>query len=432
MSSIPNLNERQQFTVEVKAQPDSTLVIKIKSRLEISQEEFVLNSSRNAIVFNISANEPGFYSINYQLSGPAAITFLDVPDSSVFVSQAGGEASPTSYFDSIRAQVGLLRESCCDGERINIDICRARQPIRLYSACQWSEDATPGVVFVGSGGFNMPFSVGGAVIKDNSVTLPLRLDTQCFSCTNYRRFNCHTATRGPRCSECYHYEFVASDIRNFLATHALAFTYLIRIQPLLPQWISNITTDSRLDSGIQTFAPYDYKTELLSQVDVTSLEGCENLKIKEARRARRRYSVLRYARTISATIDGHVLQYQPETMSVSSPMCFAVNLCSGTSSPVYIGLSPETEDLLVSQFLSAYNIHGWNITIPSVVLSKHGQTIQQNVGKYWNGIMLSNPVPMFQFDLTISTKFVAMFHSDQLSIQLRFSGNAFIHYEVNL
>ncbi len=424
VTEIPNLTIGKKFTVETTAKPDSNLRIRVRSSNKgdtVNPNFLRFGSGLETQSFTITPYKTGFISVTYTLSGRNKRDFLDVPVSSFFVKDAA--SSPTRYFEQIASPIGHLVEGCCvDMDQEDIGRCGTKV-VQLRSGCRWHEHESPGVIFLTSNGFSLPFSIGGASAKNGDIMLPSQINN-CDSCSDVSS----SSQPSQQCSNSDHYEFTAGNILSFLAVRALPLTYLSTIQPLLPGWVSNLTIDLDLvNNGTQTFASYDYKTDLVPRGEVATLQGCENLAPSVGN-----YSVLRYGRTITATLDSQVLQF-PDPMSVGTPMCFAINFCQGTSSPLHIGLSPEIENIIVSEFLREYTDRGWEITVPSVVLSREGQAIQHGITEeYWNGITLSTPLLSLPetFDLSMNASIGASFQSSHLSVQLELSGKLHCKYQV--
>lgn len=115
-----------------------------------------------------------------------------------------------------------------------------------------------------------------------------------------------------------------------------------------------------------------------------------------------------------------------------NPICFAVNLCSGVESPVFIQLSPRIHDIILTSFLREYtSSRKWMITILSVALYKERSS--RNLfpsEEYWNGISTFE-VETPQFDLSMTMNSAVPFQVDDLSIDLSFSGTVYYLYEVS-
>lgn len=416
VSPIPTLAKGESFTVEVTAKPDDSLFIFVRNSSNHEIARIRLTSEVDTQSFVLTPNITGFDTLTYSHEGRDTRNFASIPASSFFVTNARVDVPSNEYFDHVRSPIGQLKEGCCKIVYRGLGTCNTDN-IQLKSSCQWASGESPGVIFVRARGFSLPYSVSGASVKSMTITLPSGLP-QCDGCS----------TRGspPSGQQCYQYNFTAGDTQNFLMVRALPLTYFTAISPMLPSWISSLTIDMELvNPNVTSFALYDSHTDLLYAQSVLGLKGCENLELKVPFRNRRKYSVLRYGRTITATVDGQVLSY-PDPTSVDIPMCFAVNLCQGTSSPLHIGLSPETASIVVSELLRQYTDSGWIVNIASVVLNNPGII----TGEYWNGIAFSEP-SVGTFDFSMKAGVEASLQLGSLAIEWKVTGKLLCQYEVS-
>ncbi len=413
----------EKFTARMSAKPDAAVYVYVSlSQTLLKRVRLTVRDGTGS--FTVVSEKSGFHSLTYRLSGRSSRDFQDIPETSFFVREHQDVGSSNKYFEVLNSSIGHLVEGCCenmDPGHQSIGMCGTKM-IELRSSCRWDSHETPGVVFVRSGSFSLPVSVSGVIVQDGAITLPSQIH-DCLSCVEARN-----ATQPS--PHCYHYEFTGSDIQNFLSVRALAVTYLNAIQPLLPKWVSNLTIDMELvNPDISLFAPYDFHTDLLEPQAVLSLKGCENLELSN--QGDSTFSVLRYGRTITATVDGEMLSY-PDPTIVDTPMCFAVHLCQGASSPLHIGLSPETENMIVSQFLKEYIDSGWMISIRSMGLSKEGRELQHDItAEYWNGLTLAPLSPPEVVDLLMNADIETSHESGVLAVQYKLTGSALCHYQVS-
>ena len=443
---IPTLVQGIPVNVTVSAQPDMDLSIRIVGgdHIHISPKIITINAPATSADFTISSDTPGLYSIGYQLSGSDGVSFNTPPESPVFVTEISGQGGMNQYFAAVESPVGVLKESCCNPELSYQCPGSSLNKVYFVSGCEWSQNSggqvSPGVVFVASRDLSLPLSISGIGISNSfDFTLP-QSSGPCEYCETNRPIDprrlAHFCMRDPNQARCVcppYYQFMTADIPDFLNARSLALTYLQKIQPLFPSWVQSVSVD--LDTAnpfVDAFAAYEYNTELVPAVDISRIDGCENIETTD----RGLYSVLRYARTISATIDGQTLHYSDSSNPpvVGEPMCFAINLCQGASSPLYIELSPETHTVLVSEFLREYVNRGWEITIPSVALLEIGLIVTPAFnfgGQYWNGIVFTLPDIPLTFDMTMNTQSNAYFTSGHLRIKMEFSGKVHYSYEVN-
>ena len=445
---IPNLVKGMPVNVTVSAHPDMDLNIRIDGgdNITVSPTIIKINAPATSADFTISSEASGLYSIGYLLTGSDAGNFTTPPESAVFVTEVRGQGRMNQYFDDVMSPVGVLQESCCNLEPSKTYQCpgSSLNQLSFISGCEWSQrggdQVSPGVVFVASRGLSLPLSINGIGISNSfDFTLP-QSPGSCENCENNRPLDprrlARACKRDPNQIRCIcppYYPFMTSDIPDFLNAHSLALTYLQKIQPVFPSWIQSVYVDlNTANPFVDSFAAYEYNTELVPAENISKIVGCENIDTTN----QGLYSVLRYARTISATIDGQTLHYSDSSNPpvVGRPMCFAINLCQSASSPLYLELSPETHTVLVSEFLKEYVDRGWEITIRSVALLETGLIITTALnfgGQYWNGIVFTLPDIPPTFDITMNTQSNAYFTSGHLRIKMEFSGKVHYSYEVS-
>ena len=441
---IPNLVQGMPINVTVSALPDIDLTIHIDGgdHIHVSPTIVRITAPATSADFTISSDTPGLYSIRYLLTGSDGVNFNPPPDSAVIVTEISGQGGMNQYFAAVKSPVGVLKESCCNPELSYQCPGSSLNQLYFVSGCEWSQNSgdqvSPGVVFVASRDLSLPLSIRGIGISNSYDFTQPQSPGSCENCENNRPIDprrlarvCRMNPKQIRCICPPYYPFMTSDIPDFLNARSLALTYLQKIQPLFPSWVQSVSVD--LDTAnpfVDAFAAYEYNTELVPAVHISRIEGCENIATTD----QGLYSVLRYARTISATIDGQTLHYSDSSNPpvVGKPMCFAINLCQGASSPLYIELSPETHTVLVSEFLREYVDRGWEITIRSVALFETGLSMTVDFREqYWNGIAFAIPeIPLIS-DVIMIMESNARFNSGHLKIKMEFSGKAHYSYVVS-
>ena len=439
----------------ISARPDSELIISISGgeTIAISPRRIQLTSSRRTGIFNITGMVGGYYSIRYQLSGADANSFITPEDTAIVVQDTLPSRLPNQYFEELDlAVVGLLFASCCvPTESIAFnDQCQGINKVVFRSACSWTSTkenshTTTGVVFAENQGLKLPVSIAGVEISpdvenDGSyrARLPQSALTACTPCREVRpnccpedKPDCNRQRTQNDMSTCYCYNFSIADTLDFLKIASLALTYITNMRVLLPSWIQDIQAflpTSNFDEGI--FSQYEYTTEIVSAEQISQLSSCEM--IKPALPGL--YSVMRYGRGMLAIIDRKRFVYDDRRIQPDheNPMCFAVNLCSGLESPVFIQLSPRIHNIILRSFLREYVVsRNWRITIHSVALYK--ERMSRNpfpIEEYWNGNSMFE-VETPQFDLSMAMDSDIPFQIDDLRIDLTFSGNAYYLYLVS-
>ena len=406
--------------------------------LQISPREFQFTPVNKSATFAVKGTAAGYFTIQYRLSGQDARNFLPPVDSLVLVSETVSDGDATNYFEELGIVTGLLQESCCMPSDISFQcpMSSLSNRITFKSACDWipkpgTTQSTSGVVFVANDNFRLPLSIAGIDVHSSSVVGTGIVPR--FELSQDPVRGCRACREDENNPECYHYSFTTRDTQLFLQHRSLAFTYLERVRPFLfPAWL-DIFIDQEVMGPINVFEPYETTTELVEPEDVPLLNGCQNLEVDLS--SQTLYSVLRYGRTISALIDGENVTYiEPQSTSfpgASDPICFAVDLCQGQSSPIHIDLSGPTQELLVSRFLRDYSVNrGWGISIQSVTLSKAGMTVDPISSLYWNGISLFQP-KLPQSDVIVTVESGMPFRSGHLQVNVNFIGKFYYLYQVS-
>ena len=426
-------------SLNISALPDHELIITISGgeSIQVSPSMVQLNATTTTASFTVIGRTVGFYSIQYNLSGEDASDFVTPEDAAVFV-QIPSSRIPNQYFQNFSLPTGILEDSCCEPNDAFFQ-CRgsnASNRVVLRSACSWesggtggNSQASAGVVFVVNQDFKLPISVAGIEVDSGSFrsTLPQIALGSCTPCPAVQP-NCNQDV-----STCYCYDFSVSDTLDFLRSLSLALNYIRNVRGLLPSWFQAIGAFPRgSDVRDGKFVNYEYTTDLVSADNIRKLHGCEL--VQPDNDASDLYSVLRYGRAMVGRIDRRRLVYsdlriQPD---LENPMCFAVNLCKGTESPVFIQLSPRIHSIILSVFLRTYIRRNWDIQIDSVVLSKAGISLGSSMtDEYWNGVSLFQP-KLPQFDLIVNTRSKAHFQNGNLTLDLSFSGKIHYLYQVGL
>ena len=265
-----------------------------------------------------------------------------------------------SYFDQFNLVRGLLRPGCCDAGLQLSCPGSSTQTLSLLSPCQWSTTnnevtRTTGHVFARSTRLSLPTSLSGLRYREVEGRPYLydirRESSECRACNG---------CNGTSESSCYCYTHTTLDTLDFLQARTLAFTYISQIDKLLPSWLqlfidSNIVHESGITIKNDALAPVTRLTE-----PVSSIEGCYKL----TGLVGSRFSVLRYGKTLSAVIDGQRYDYN-ETSTAEDVMCFAVDLCHESDSPVHMQISQPINHILVTEYLQQFTERVWDIVFQS-------------------------------------------------------------------
>ena len=441
------MKDTELDSLVISANPDSELIISISGgeTISISPSRIKFTSLITTATFNITAMVAGYYSIRYQLSGRNAGKFVVPEDTAVIVEASVPSRMRNQYVETLGLNFpGLVFDSCCVPPNFAFQCSSSNvsNRVEFRSACSWTATensrTTAGVVFAENQGFRLPISIAGVEIDSSyRARLPQSSLIGCTPCRDVRpnccpsdKPNCNRQMNRNNVPTCYCYNFTIADTLDFLKTLTLAFTYISNIRDLLPSWFQLIQISpiaSNFDEG--GFSQYEYTTELVSAENIPQLSNCEMIKPD----ALGLYAVMRYGRAIIVRIDRQQLIYRDSNIQPDheNPMCFAVNLCNGSESPVFIQLSPRIHNIILTNFLKEYVIsREWNIAIHSVALYKKAMSLNFNTMEvYWNGISIFQ-LQTVQFDLKMTTNIDATFQSGDLHVDLTFSGTAYYLYEV--
>ena len=346
----------------------------------------------------------------------------------VLVRETSERSTPNNhYFTTLGLRVGQLKEGCChEQNQLTFSCPGSIEQVTLKAACQWKNDGTthwaPGVIFADGHNLSLPVSVAGYQYSQDGEGSVLSATSECTPCNSTQPV-CKQET--PMNENCYCYNFTGEDAQDFLNTHALGLTYIEQIQNLLPKWLK--VQDNLINTT--THSEYDYLAPIVqSHVDVQGVEGCS--KITPMKQGI--YSILRYDKTLSGEIDGQTYTYdgRSDTRGSSDPMCFAVNLCQGLNSPVFFQLSQPVHNILVSDYLKDFVEKGWHIQLNTVTVSKFDMNNTTDQTYVWNGLRMILP-PQITSDISVNTNTEAWFQSENLSVQVAFTGDATFQYQVS-
>ena len=336
----------------------------------------------------------------------------------------GSNNERQSHFEQFNLPRGLLQPSCCSADDHVTLSCPgdSTQTISLLSPCQWNTTGKgvtrtdAGVVFVQGSNLSLPTSLSSFRYRDVPYTNDIRLEISgCVACDECNSTN----------SQCSCYDHTPDDTVEFLQARSLAFTYINQIQTLLPPWLELFVD---LELSLESIAPT--KNDMFAPVTrpskpVSSFEGCEKLTDLVGSR----YSVLRYDKTLSAVIDGQRYDYTETETTHGDVMCFAVDLCHESESPVHMQISQPINDILVYRYLHVFAERQWKILLNTVSVFIQPVTPSSNA-TFWNGIEMIS-LPDIQVDISVNTEFELQITGGDLQFRVKFSGEASFNYEVS-
>ena len=325
-----------------------------------------------------------------------------------------------SYFDQFNLTRGLLRPGCCDAGLQLSCPGSSTQTVSLLSPCQWITTRTEvtrtyGLVFARSTRLFIPTSLSGLQYREvEGRPYVISFRTAFSECS--------------ACNECNGSSISAytNTLHNTLQARALAFAYTSQIDKLLPSWLElfidlDLTDHYSIPDINDFFAPVTRLTE-----PVSSVEGCYKL----TGLVGSRFSVLRYGKTLSAIIDGQRYNYN-ETSTAEDVMCFAVDLCHESNSPVHMQISKPINHILVTKYLQQFTERGWDIVFNTLSVFKEKVAQESNDPNeiFWNGEEMI-PLPEFEADISMNVNVVAEFDDEYLRMILEFNGDASFDYTV--
>ena len=345
IQSIPTIIEDGPSTMlEISASPDEALTVHLQPNdekgLNVTPSQVTIEFPETKAQFNIQGRQSGRYTLSYVLSGYSADSFASPGNSAVFVTRPRFGSS-NRYFQAVDTNRGILRESCCAPDTSVFSGCpMSTDEVELLSTCSWQQSGqsytTSGVVFSQFSDLSLPLSIAGikVTLSENSLTTELPPSPSSSTCTpcdaNEDKIADPTRPFPPEYEKCYYYNFTIVDFEDLLTSRSLGNTYFNRVGAILPLWIRITPTRDQNPS----FNIDDYSGRLVVPDDLTGIPGCAEIVADEPGL----YSVLRYGRSLVSILSGLPLFYFPSLSD--APLCFAVNLCKGTSSPVFVQLAP--------------------------------------------------------------------------------------------
>ena len=414
----------------ISARPPSDLVVGLNSpKLSINPTRVTLNRERNVASFEVRGEEPGQYTLRYEVSGSISDEF-EMPDSApVLVSKIRKPGSVNNYFRLLNTEPGIVRESCCQPDKFAYSECpMSIDRVVFRSTCAWTSydmtHETSGVVFAQYKTLTLPLSINGIEITyDNSGSISSQLSqipiASCKSCDQNQ--GAILNSKSLKTPTCYYYEFDPGDVEDMLKSYSLARTFISRLSVLFPSWFGV----SIPATNVNSFQDIDFTSSLVERDDITSVSGCENIVTEDAGL----YILIRYEQSFELSINGNSVLHNSSAEQDSSPVCIAVNLCKGMESPVFLGLPPNVQGIIHQlPVMAPYNLNGWQYTIKTITL--YTTTINfPTAGMFWNGSEYYEP-DLPEFDLRVNAEARAILGSPpNFSIEIESDGDIFSYFQ---
>ena len=373
--------------------PDDRPSLKVNPSMMIFTQEHTNHSVK------ILAKKPGRYRLKYEVKDQS-LNYQQIPPAIILANN--DMVNKSDYFGEYRVKPGLLQPGCCFDENLLHKGCSSGSQIALKSTCGWSISKkfpySPGIIFSSVNSFDMPVAIAGAKLRPRSSDILFHLNNDEF------KSNC-TECSDASDEQCKNKPILLNDVQSFLKHESLASTYFFHSSRLTPKWLKL----SALSSS-RTHDMHSYMVDLVYPQDLITMSECNNLTAVTDGL----YSVMLYSGSLRVKIDKETVQFPP---SKSSAFCFAVNLCEGKSSPMYIAIPDEAQTVLQSlEFMRNLKIKGWSVTVNSITISDAKIRIMSNE--------LRDP------SVLTNVKFTKLFSKDDtVKANWTFSGDVHLHHD---
>lgn len=427
---------RKAFNLTIRANPTEDISLGhnfITEGFRAEQGDLILSSEDTTRQVQLTPFVPGSHSLRFKLKKDPS-TYLTPKPFEVFVRK--NEVS--QYYQHFSDEI-TVRSSCCQSE-MSVIPCGAGF-VKLVSSCEWETTKTSGIVFSQFNGLEIPTSVSGLHINMDSQppTFTTSVNQQCtfynLDCGNVTLFSLDDLDDSRSDSICYEYKPVLADLEAFVSRQSLATTFLYRIRNQLPLWMKVATIHGQSSLN---YAGFNFIVSIVAS-DKLSLEaGCESIISDTSGH----FAVLHYAGPLQVALEERVNTF--DTVNITSPRvgssyCVAINLCSGSNSPVYFGIPLSVQSSLKKiSVISEFIDRGWDITFHSATVTKG--TLECPIEKsitFWNGIVSDSLPPLPQPDLLLYIESNGFFEHSNVKVQIEFSGQVYYDYttiddEVNI
>ena len=378
---ISSLRINSPMNFSLFAQPDRSFVLELvpdnKSAIIIMPSSVMFSKLITQHEISMTARGPGFYKLEYQVEDDS-INYQPIPPVTIIVRD---NDTGLSYCEERNITCGLIQPGCCLANETQLGLefrCpSADNPLLLKSTCGWVTKGTlhsAGIIFSSFDGFDMPVAIAGAQFFPQLTHIDLQG-------LNTFEFN-HGCVACSGDSYCQVERLSVNLVQDFLDNDSLAFTYLHQSMELIPSWLTMKVLPSDRLRDFRSYLVYLVYSDALNRV-----QECNGLTALTDGL----YSILVYTGSLEVMIGEEMRQYT----SNGSIICFATNLCEGSSSPMYISISNDAHSVLNSfGFMHDLRSKGWNILIDNLVLSdKNSISVFDEGSKfsYWNGINFISP-----------------------------------------
>ena len=406
------MSRRTKFTLF--ANPDYELTVQLSSspHLHFSPRNGVITftNTKSSVDIFITGAVAGIYTVSYEISGKSSLQYQQPQPDIVIVQTI--HPTPPVYFTSRDLESGMLEAGSCEYATPLPYMCPNEEDrISFSSTCQWHGYASAGIIFSAYKDLNIPVAIAGAKISttDQSIVVPLTgevLEKRC-NFIPMRR----SCTFKPSAA--------VQEIQNFLNTEALANTFLSQVEQLIPRWLQFSVISS---ANLRAHDSNSYMVDLVEHNSVSEIEECSNIfAVKDGM-----YSVLKYSGILNFSISSS----SHGMISQGSPICFAVNLCEGLYSPLFITIPDKAKNIVNSlSFAQSIRNYGWEVMINSIVISSasFSHEFSGEDDEYWFGNQ-EETYAFFDSTIVVDGRFTCSFSLGSLQINYLLDGRAYMLY----
>ena len=418
----------QQFSISAKPATSITIAF------VVDDENLIFNPPSVSIYYpntlanlTVSSTLLNLYTVNYVITGGSSDEFPTPQPSTVLVTPLSS-ALPNSYFTDRGVAVGLLQPGCCQLQDTtpSYRCLNGGQTPAFDATCNWRRDSmhfVPGIMFTSLNGLSLPASISGTELESSNNIVSLnQLNT---ADSNVPCDGC-MAEDGSICTITF--KPTISDLNDFLNTESLAYSYFHYTNSLYPSWLELLP----INGNSRTHDTNSYQVTLVDSNELNDINGCEDLPVVEPGL----YSVLQYSGALNVSIPsiGSHDIYTPT--DDATPLCFAVNLCAGSTTPFYIGLPTEAQPFFASlPFIQYLMDHGWHTTTEGLAVAVGSGFLDVNIIDRLNGFRYYNGAGNLAVTNHFSSVSLAVqgtiernLTKHDLSCILGFEGQLFIQY----
>ena len=382
------LQFQESFNITFSAKPDRELVADLTVAsgwgISIIPPQLIFDRNITSHQVTITAEAEVVTYITLSLSGLDHRQYEAPTDMNVVVQF---ESSTPEYASNRNLDQGILEASCCTHPELNYHCLSNDYSVRITSTCKADETSAsvmlPGISFVAGNGIDLPLSLDTVNVDYSyNVERAVSGNLTCAKCNELSSQSLSESFSAPRCSSsnsgnshCYCYKLSSADISEMLSYEGLAKTYLQRLAPLLPDWLTITPLESERVHGHDS-----YHTSLVSIDKIDDKLFCSHF-LKD-RMGRGIHSLLTYR----GNLELQITNATPQAYSANGLFCVAVDMCEGSESPIHIslpeGLRPEDDP-----FFQQWQEHGWQPYFRGVAFSLNTPlpVVERYRNNIWDG-----------------------------------------------